>query len=158
MLRAFAIFILLSVGLCSLGQTNCENNFPDSLKKYDNYSAKKLGKLKHSRKLSPEAAFDIATYFRSKNDSTALSWYALAIEMTKRTLQHRRAKAPMADFIYRVALCYYFRADYTQAYLWFIKAVKASYHSECLDYFLSAAELKAKLSKEAATDSSIHGK
>ncbi len=83
-MRNIIFILLLFFSGIALGQTKCDSLSPTLIKQFDGYSQKKFKQLKHKNNLDPKTAFDIATYFREKNDTAYKQWYLLCIELTKK--------------------------------------------------------------------------
>jgi hypothetical protein len=134
--KTITLIFLLIITELTFGQTSCDTLSPDIVKKFDNYSQKKFSKLKNSKKLDLATAFAIATYFRQKNDTLCKQWYAIFLDLGKRRFDARiKDKELKASLLFKVGIAYYYTDNFIQAKSWFLKAVKAKYTSQCLDYY-----------------------
>lgn len=128
------------------GQTSCDTLSPNLTLKYNAYSSKKINRIKNSRNLTNKVAYELATYFRQKNDTTYKEWYLLYIDLTKKMYEKKYCdKDSPPDPLFYVGVAYYCTGNYEQAYAWFTKAIKANYSNKCLDYYF--AQTKTKLGK-----------
>ena len=136
--------LLLFFTYNSFGQLVCEDTLSFNLiKQFDHYSQKKLNKLKKKNDLDPMTAFNIATYFRLKADTTYKQWYVLTLDLYKKGNGFRyKHKTLKAYILFQTGQAYYFINDFRQAELWFTKAIKASYNDPCLSYYYTLTQNK----------------
>jgi hypothetical protein len=144
-LPTISFTLLFFFSFSTLGQTSCDTLNPERVKLYDSYTPKTFNKLQHKQKLDLSTAFEIATYFRLKDDTTYKQWYQLYIDRTKEVFKHsNQDKGMPANPLYYVAVSYYYTDNFVQADSWFNKAIKASYSSKCLDYYKKLTSDKLK--------------
>lgn len=144
------VLFLLSTNLL-FGQPICDTLSSDLIKQFDSYTPRQFKKLKKQRKLEPIKAFEIATYFRQKGDTTCKQWYILYLNLMKKH-PHRSwgDKVPNKSLggwyiIFYIAQAYYFTDNLEQAYNWYVRAYKANISDSCMDYYYE--EVKRKLGK-----------
>jgi hypothetical protein len=135
----------------TFGQAICDTLSTDRVKLFDSYSQKQFRKLKKQKKLDPQIAFEIATYYRQKSDTTYKQWYSLFIDLKFRQYTRRihfKDKSPRFSdsrliCMFYLAQAYFFIGKYKNAYNWYGRVYKANIPVSCLDYYYE--EVKRKL-------------
>jgi len=140
---AFLVSTIFLAGTVMHGQVSCDSIKPDFIKQYENYSQKQFNKIKRKKDIDPETIFQIATYFRLKNDSTYKQWYQLTLDRAKswyRDLHHD--KQLRQCLLFHIGQSYYFLSDYQNANNYFQKAIKAQCQDSCVNYYYSQTKKK----------------
>jgi hypothetical protein len=139
LVKSLTVLLPLYLLFCSVltfGQPSCDTLSTQLITQYDSYSQQKFEKLRKSKRLDMQTAYEIATYFRLRNDNVHKEWYCTFIELVKQSFNSRyKHKDQKAILLYQVGLAYYYSEDYLSAKSWFIKAQKARYQDRCLDHF-----------------------
>jgi hypothetical protein len=133
---AFLFFIFSP----TFGQVNCDTLSPELIRQFDTYSQKKFHKLINKKNLTPWTAFDIATYFRFKSDTTYRQWYRQYIELEKKfynNLVRKRLDFDKDKMFFNWGKAYYYLDNFENANKWFIRAIKAGCNDICLDYYIN---------------------
>jgi hypothetical protein len=144
------LVLLLFLTNFSLAQPICDTLSSELTKQFDNYSKKDFRKLRKQKKLAPIKAFEIATYFRQKGDTTYKQWYSLVISQFVKYPYYygdkmSSIKAPY--LLFYIAQSYYFTIDYEQAYKWYIRIYKTNIPQPCKCLDDNFEEVKRKLGK-----------
>ena len=135
-------FILFFIFRSAFGQINCDQLSPSIVKQFDTYSQKKFQKLFNKKSLMPQKAFDIATYFRLKADTTNRQWYKhyVALTMKKFTPRRKRIKDDRnydpCIFVY-LGNAYYYTDNFKLSYTFLQRATQANCANKCIEYYLS---------------------
>ncbi len=140
-ITTLGLFLLL-INL-SIAQPICDTLPSDLVKQFDNYSKKEFHKLKKQKKLDPLIAFEIATYYRQKADTTCKQWYTLYIDLLFRKYTrhiHFKDKSPRFSesrrfSIFYLAQAFYFIGSYKRACSWYYRAYEYGISNSCLDYY-----------------------
>jgi hypothetical protein len=153
-ITTLGLFLILTN--LSVAQPICDT-LPSSLtKQFDSYTPKQFKKISKQKKLDPVMAFEIATYYRQKADTTCKQWYALYIDLKFRQYKSRRIhfkdKSPVFSdsrrfSIFYIAQAYYFTGNFEKAYQWYNRVYKTEFPQPCKcldDYYV---EVKRKLGK-----------
>jgi hypothetical protein len=140
----------------SVAQPICDTISLALTKQFDTYTPKQFHKLKKQKKLDPLIAFEIATYYRQKADTTYKQWYALFIDLKFRQYGrgiHFKDKTPRFSqykkytLVY-LAQAYYFIGNYKKACDWYYRAYKAGFSNSCLDYYFEDVKKKLGITTE----------
>lgn len=110
--------------------------------KYDKYSAKKFQRLLKNSKIKPASVYQIANYFRFKNDTIMKDWYLKYIERTQSA--HEKDKNTKASRLYKIAMSYYYLKNYKSAESYFMKTIKVMPTLSCAYYYLAYSCLYLK--------------
>ncbi|MEI6854159.1 MAG: hypothetical protein WCL06_15030, partial [Bacteroidota bacterium] len=140
----------------SVAQPICDTISSALTKQFDAYTPGQFKKISKQKKLDPVVAFQIATYFRHKADTTYKQWYQLFINLAYR--QHTRGihykdKTPRFSQ-YKIYLevyfaeAFYFIGNYKQACNWFYRAYKYKISCPCLDYYFEDVKKRNGISTE----------
>lgn len=146
LLRTIVLISIIFFTGRAFGQAYCDTLFPELVKQFDTYSKKKFDKLKKREKsIESMTAFNIATYFRQKSDTSYKEWYKLFIDITKRGFNNGygdKASSYKACILFTIGKGYYFIDDFVQANSWFGKAKKANCPNVCLEYYWEETRIK----------------
>jgi hypothetical protein len=144
--RTTILIILLSFTNLTFGQNNCDTISTDIIKQFDNYSQKKFNKIKEQEKsIHYMTIFNIATYFRQKQDTSYKEWYQMFIDMIGAGYDRKfRDTPPKGSFYFTIGKAYYFIDNFVTADVWFQKARKANCTDSCLEYYLELTQNRLK--------------
>ena len=135
--------ILFFISISTFGQINCDTLSREMIKKYDSISQRKFKKLLHQRNLSYFTAYEIATYFRLKKDTTCNQWYRRSVELTKNKVNYlirKRLCVTKYKFYVIIGMSNFYLNNFEKAYLWLTKYKP---EDDCTENFIK--ELKNKL-------------
>lgn len=149
MMRRLLFFICLALASASIFSQPCDTVDLFKNSKYDQYSAKKFQRLLKSSKIKPATVYQIANYFRFKNDSTMKVWYLKYIERTQSA--HEKDKNIKASRLYKIAMSYFYLKNYRSAESYFMKTIKAMPDLSCAYYYLAYSCLYLKKENEYET-------
>lgn len=140
---------IISLGLflflthTSVAQPICDTISSALTKQFDVYTPKQFKKISKQKKLDPVVAFQIATYFRHKADTSYKQWYQLFINLVYKMPTrgiHYKDKTPRFSqykiyLIVYLAESHYFVGNYKQACHYFYWAYEYKISCPCLDYY-----------------------
>lgn len=146
-IRLTILILALFVTSITFGQATCETISSDLVKQFDSYSQKKFNKLLHSKKTDLNTLCNIATYFRSKGDTTYRQWCATFIHGLDKYYKgdcDKGNKHHSSSMFLTSGKVYYYMDDYKNAITQLKLALYVKHSDPCINYFLSEAEKKSK--------------
>src|SRR6185437_7026531 len=115
--------VILFFAQVVLSQTTCDSDTIPSnvLKQFNKYSQKKFTKLMQDKKTDLNTIYYVATYFRTKGDTTSKQWYILFTDKMKYFWNSDKNRSSRACMIFKLGKVYFYLNNYADATTYFTK-------------------------------------